>query len=102
MSPVSYHFLIPAVHSLSRGEDLNLLVGLSNHGEEDIRHTLRVWAQAEGDPFLLCETERLLPAGETVHAYVTVPASALSAVDDEEFVISLPDGQFAQLMTFKD
>ena len=102
MNDVTYHFLIPSVHSLARGEDINLLVGIHNHTEKDLPHRLRFFAQAEGAPFLLYEADRLLPAGETLHAYVTVPASALDTVDDEEFVLSLPDGQCAQLMTFRD
>ena len=102
MNGVSYHFLIPSVHSLSRGEDLNLLIGIHNHTEEDLDHRLRFYAQTEGEPFLLYEADRLLPAGETLHAYVTLPASVLSTIGDEEFVLSLPDGQCAQLVTFRD
>ena len=102
MTGIEWHFLIPSRTSLRRGEALNLLIGAGNSADEDILCPVRVWARTDGDPFLLTMEEKKLAGGQTTHVYITVPASSLAAIDDDEFIICLDGEAFPQMICFND
>ena len=100
MKGIELRFLIPAKQSLRRGEALNLLIGAENGTDEDILFPVRVFAATDGDPVPLMEESKLIPAHEHSHIYLTVPGPVLESIDDDEFVISLENGAFGQMICF--
>ena len=102
MNGIEWHFLIPSRQSLNRGEDLNLLIGADNKTDTDISCPVRIYCSTDGDPFLLAVEERILPAGQPTHIYITLSGKALEEIDDDEFIISLEGGLFPQMICYND
>ncbi len=104
MNDVNWHFLIPSRHTLDRGEPLNVLIGVENPSDEDMTYPIRVlsFSDSDGEPRLLYKEEKLLPAKQTTHVYLTIPGKAMSRIWDDEFIICLEGGRYQELIYFRE
>lgn len=90
---LSYMKPIPAKENISRGEELNILSGVSG-AKEDMTLTVTVWGRISASWKELTTKEFVLSCGEHKHLYFTLKPEVFSAdfwgeeIDEIELLVS--------------